>query len=68
MPEYKTYLQYGPWPNPNPLPQWYSSRSTSTAGYDLLVRLFDWDPAKRITAREALQHAWFLEEGGCNTK
>jgi len=64
MPEYKTYLITGPYPTTNPLPTWYSSRSSSALGYDLLTRLFEWDPAKRITARESLQHAWFQEEGG----
>lgn len=56
------------YPTPNPLPNWYSSRSGSTQGYDLLCKLFEWDPAKRITAREALAHPWFLEEGGVNVK
>jgi cyclin-dependent kinase 8/11 len=64
MPEYKTYLTTGPYPLTNPLPNWYSSRSSSALGYELLCRLFEWDPAKRITARETLQHAWFQEEGG----
>lgn len=64
MPEYKTYLSTGPYPTTNPLPTWYASRSNSAMGYDLLCRLFEWDPAKRITARECLQHAWFQEEGG----
>jgi len=64
MPEYKTYLTTGPYPTTNPLPNWYSSRSSSALGYELLCRLFEWDPAKRITARETLQHAWFQEEGG----
>jgi cyclin-dependent kinase 8/11 len=68
MPEYKTYLQTGPYPTTNPLPTWYSTRSNSALGYDLLCRLFDWDPAKRITARETLQHAWFQEEGGIDAE
>ncbi len=58
----------GRYPQPNPLPQWYSSRSGSTLGYDLLCKLFEWDPAKRITARECLSHAWFQEEGGVATQ
>lgn len=68
MPEYKTYLSTGPYPTTNPLPTWYSNRSNSAMGYDLLCRLFEWDPAKRITARESLQHAWFQEEGGVAAK
>jgi serine/threonine protein kinase len=53
---------------PHPLPTWYSSRSGSAQGYDLLCKLFEWDPARRITAREALAHPWFKEEGGVNFK
>lgn len=28
---------------------------------DLLKKIFIYDPEKRITAKEALQHAWFKE-------
>lgn len=28
---------------------------------DLLKRIFVYDPAQRITAKEALQHPWFKE-------
>ena len=31
------------------------------AGFDLLARLLEYDPKRRITADEALQHAWFRE-------
>jgi cyclin-dependent kinase 8/11 len=68
MPEYKTYLQSGPYTTSTPLPQWYHQRSGDTTGYDLLCRLFEWDPAKRITARECLAHPWFAEEGGVAAK
>ncbi|PWA63009.1 Protein kinase, catalytic domain-containing protein [Artemisia annua] len=30
-------------------------------GFDLLSRLLTYDPAKRITAKEALDHGWFRE-------
>ncbi|WVQ95380.1 serine/threonine-protein kinase SSN3 [Kwoniella sp. CBS 9459] len=68
MPEWKTYQTSGPYPNPNPLPNWYHNRSSSAQGYDLLTRLFEWDPARRLTAREALAHPWFQEEGGVAAK
>lgn len=66
MPEWKTYLSQGPYPNGTPLPNWYANRGGSTLGFELLTRLFEWDPSKRITARESLSHAWFQEEGGCS--
>lgn len=65
MPEWKTYLTNGPYTTSNPLPTWYSNRSGSSNGYDLLTKLFEWDPTKRITARDALAHPWFQEDGGC---
>ncbi|CAD6579051.1 MAG: cyclin-dependent protein kinase [Tremellales sp. Tagirdzhanova-0007] len=64
MPEYKTYLATAPYLTPTPLPTWYHSRSNSSQGYDLLCKLFEWDPAKRLNAREALGHPWFKEDGG----
>jgi serine/threonine protein kinase len=33
----------------------------SETGLDLLNKLLTYDPAKRITARKALRHAWFYE-------
>lgn len=33
----------------------------SELGFDLLARLLEYDPKRRITADEALQHAWFRE-------
>ena len=43
---------------------WCRSRPqiNSSAGYDLLKRLFAWDPDQRITAKEALLHKWFQDE------
>lgn len=46
----------------NRLYDWCQSRIRSSHGYDLLRRLFMYDPERRLTAREALQHKWFLEE------
>lgn len=33
----------------------------SDAGFDLLSRLLEMNPAHRITAKDALQHRWFSE-------
>ncbi|ODN77804.1 serine/threonine-protein kinase SSN3 [Cryptococcus amylolentus CBS 6039] len=68
MPEYRTYQATGPYPNPNPLPTWYHARSQSTEGYDLLVKMFEWDPARRVTAKDSLKHPWFQEDGGVAVK
>lgn len=32
-----------------------------TSFLDLLQKIFIYDPAKRITARQALEHPWFRE-------
>lgn len=48
------------------LAAWYKSKSPSSSysnsGFTLLAALFEFDPEKRITAREALGCAWFLDE------
>ncbi|KAL7412352.1 kinase-like domain-containing protein [Mrakia frigida] len=48
------------------LPSWYKNKSppscSSPNGYHLLSALFEFDPEKRITAREALACAWFTED------
>ncbi len=48
---------------PSQLKQRFTTPSTfgggatlTEAGFDLLSRLLTWDPSKRITAKEALQH------------
>lgn len=46
----------------NRLQEWCQSRIRSHQGYDLLCRLFTYDPENRLTAREALQHKWFHED------
>lgn len=44
------------------LAHWYQVRSRSTAGYNLLTRLFEYDPKKRVTAKKALDHGYFVDE------
>ena len=34
----------------------------SDLGLDLMLKMMTYDPAKRITAEEALKHPWFQEE------
>ncbi|KAI0676574.1 kinase-like domain-containing protein [Trametes maxima] len=45
----------------NRLAEWCHNRIPSH-GADLLAHLFAYDPDKRLTAAEALQHRWFQEE------
>jgi len=40
----------------------------SATGVDLLVRLLSLDPAKRLTAAEALNHPWFAEQPTATAK
>ncbi|EJD01713.1 kinase-like protein [Fomitiporia mediterranea MF3/22] len=42
--------------------EWCQTRIRSKDGYDLLRRLFAYDPDKRLAAREAMEHKWFQEE------
>ncbi|CAO1629306.1 unnamed protein product [Parajaminaea phylloscopi] len=65
MPDWAGYWQamrLGVDQRPNVLLQWYHSRSRSTAGFDLFESLLQYDPGKRMTAEEALKHAWFRED------
>ena len=45
-------LQHAPWLHISP------------SGLDLLAGLLQRDPAQRLTASEALQHPWFVEQLG----
>jgi serine/threonine protein kinase len=60
MPEYNNMKRLDYFPNL--LSEWCQSRIRSSQGVDLLRRLFIYDPERRLTAREALQHKWFHEE------
>ncbi|KAG0142785.1 hypothetical protein CROQUDRAFT_673361 [Cronartium quercuum f. sp. fusiforme G11] len=52
---------------PNSLRQWYNARTTSfrsspaaqSEGYDLLLQLLQYDPSRRISARQSLTHKYF---------
>jgi cyclin-dependent kinase 8/11 len=60
MPEYNNMKRLDYFANR--LSDWCQSRIRSPQGYDLLRRLFVYDPERRLTAREALMHKWFQEE------
>lgn len=47
---------------PNRLYTWYTSRAQVSSGYGLFEGLLRYDPAKRFTAAQALEHPWFTEE------
>ncbi|CDO76791.1 hypothetical protein BN946_scf184978.g20 [Trametes cinnabarina] len=59
MPEYASMKKLDHYTNR--LSEWCQSRIRSH-GADLLAHLFAYDPDKRLTAAEALQHRWFQEE------
>jgi len=49
----------------NNLKKWYAENNgVSALGLDLLSKLFEYDPTKRITAFDALTHDYFYEDGG----
>ncbi|KAL5507736.1 SSN3 [Sanghuangporus vaninii] len=60
MPEYQNMKRLDKFKDR--LYDWCQTRIRSKDGYDLLRRLFAYDPEKRLTAREALEHKWFQEE------
>ncbi|OJT01823.1 Serine/threonine-protein kinase ssn3 [Trametes pubescens] len=59
LPEYQNMRRLDPYTNR--LIEWCQSR-IRPHGTDLLAQLFAYDPDKRLTAAEALQHKWFQEE------
>ncbi|WFD42953.1 [pyruvate dehydrogenase (acetyl-transferring)] kinase [Malassezia psittaci] len=63
LPEYAAWLATRrETSTPKTLYQWYTSRTGTMAGYDLLDKLLQFDPTRRLTAQQALQHPWFKEE------
>lgn len=46
---------------PNVLYSWYEQRANSSSGFDLFDALLQYDPNKRISAKDALMHPWFQE-------
>ncbi|EGG19775.1 protein serine/threonine kinase [Cavenderia fasciculata] len=65
MPEYRkipTNTEQNPTSKPDTTPLAEASRlEVNTAAYDLLVKMIAYDPCKRITAQEALDHPYFKE-------
>ncbi|TKY84718.1 hypothetical protein EX895_005798 [Sporisorium graminicola] len=63
MPDYK-----GWWPHlrldnyPKTLSRWYGTRNKTDEGYELFDSLLQYDPEQRLTANQALKHAWFVEQ------
>ncbi|WBW72637.1 mediator complex, cyclin-dependent protein kinase subunit Srb10 [Schizosaccharomyces osmophilus] len=52
----------------NLLPQWYRTDKTrDPKGLDLFMKLLVYDPKKRITAKEAIQHPYFTEDSDWST-
>ncbi|KAI5121191.1 hypothetical protein M0805_005992 [Coniferiporia weirii] len=60
MPEYQSMKRLDRYSDK--LYEWCQARVRSKEGYDLLRHLFAYDPDKRLTAREAMEHRWFQEE------
>lgn len=62
MPEYDQLKQCYEYFDNN-LKKWYESKSQSVNGFNLLQSMFNYDPKQRITAKDALKHAYFhIEE------
>ncbi|KAI0760013.1 kinase-like protein [Fomes fomentarius] len=60
LPEYQSMRRLDHYNNR--LAEWSQSRVRDSVGSDLLSHLFAYDPDKRLTASEALQHRWFQVE------
>ncbi|TFK47017.1 kinase-like protein [Heliocybe sulcata] len=60
MPEYANMKRLDRFDNR--LQDWCHSRVRAQSGYDFLKHLFAYDPDRRLTAKEAMQHKWFQED------
>ncbi|KIJ57267.1 hypothetical protein M422DRAFT_148636 [Sphaerobolus stellatus SS14] len=60
MPEHSHYMRLDRYNNN--LYNWTNQRIRSHQAYDLLTKLFIYNPDKRITAKQALEHKWFQDE------
>lgn len=63
MPDHKSL-----WPHlrvesyTNNIYSWYTGRARTSSGFELFENLLQYDPSKRLSAEEALDHAWFKKE------
>lgn len=47
---------------PSQLMKWCDRRMLSPQAYDIMQKMLLYDPTKRFTAQQALQHSWFHED------
>lgn len=65
MPDWRGYWQtmrLGSDSRPNKLSAWYQGFYRSNSGFSLFESLLQYDPLRRLTAKEALDHPWFHQE------
>ncbi|KAF8184869.1 kinase-like domain-containing protein [Mycena galopus ATCC 62051] len=60
MIEYQNMKRLDPYTNH--LYEWCQTRVRTPNGYDLLRKLFAYDPDDRLTAKQAVKHEWFNED------
>ncbi|EEB05336.2 CMGC/CDK/CDK8 protein kinase Srb10 [Schizosaccharomyces japonicus yFS275] len=66
-PEYHQLATYDVQYWNNLLPQWYHSvKANDPDGLDLLMKLLEYDPSKRISAKDALSHSFFTRDSNWN--
>lgn len=62
LPEFNELLQFKPHQFTYKLNHWFSHRSHSLQGFDLLDKMLQYDPTRRVTAEAALSHPFFTAE------